>query len=147
MPAFDGVRTTYTTPGLRFPVLRATDDQGVTYLATAVVNVLSVNQIDGLLRAKWNGMKAALKGGALDVALGFFALNQQARYSAIFAAVLGNLPQIAADMEEIELVQVRGRTAQYRIGRTQEWGGQSVRVAYYIFFVLGVDGVWRIWDF
>src|SRR5262249_26967920 len=33
------VQTTYTTPGLLFPTLRATDDQGTTYIATTVVHV------------------------------------------------------------------------------------------------------------
>jgi hypothetical protein len=147
MPTLDGVQTTYTTPGLISPKVRATDAQGRQYTASAMINVLDRQQMDTLLQAKWGGVKAALQAGSIETALSLFAPNQQARYRAIFAALAEQLPTIATAMREIELVQVIGPQAQYRIRRMQEWGGQQIEVSYYIFFVRGADGLWRMREF
>jgi hypothetical protein len=143
----DGVQTTYTVPGLVFPVLRATDDRGTEYTATTLVNALPRSELDALLRGKWNGMKAALTMTDIEGALRYFVPSQQVRYRAIFTALSDQLSQLAVAMEEITLVELLGRQAQYRIPRMQLWGGELVRVSYYLFFVLGDDGIWRIRDF
>jgi hypothetical protein len=103
--------------------------------------------MDTLLQEKWTGMKAALKGSAIDTAVGFFLPSQQARYRTLFTLLSDQLAQIAQDMENIQLVYLVERDAEYRIRRTEMDGGQPVRVTYYIHFVQGADGVWRIQDF
>lgn len=145
--SLDGVQTTYLTPGIFHPVLRATDDQGTQYTATTSINVLDRTQVDAILQTKWSGMKAALQGNAIETALGFFLPSQRARYRTLFTLLSAQLPQIAQDMENIELVYLLERHAQYRIRRTELVGGQPTRVTYYIDFIQGADGVWRIRDF
>ena len=145
--SLDGIQTTHTIPGLIAPVLRATDNQGVVYTATTVVNVLPQNQIDGLIRAKWNGMKDALRGNAIEAAVTYFLPSQQARYQTLFTLLGSRLGQVATEMAEIECIYVMGRQAQYRIQRTELVSGQPTAISYYIYFILGTDGVWRIRDF
>jgi hypothetical protein len=147
MATLEGVQTTYTIPGLVAPVVRATDDQGMVYTATTTVNVLPQNQIDGLIRAKWNGMKDALRGNAIEAAATYFLPTQQARYRTLFTLLGSRLTQVVNDMAEIEGIYVTGRQAQYRIQRTELVNGQPMAISYYIYFILGTDGVWRIRDF
>ena len=65
----------------------------------------------------------------------------------MFTLLQDQIAQIASDMEEIELVYLTGRQAQYRLRRTETADGQPVRVTYYIYFIQGTDGIWRIRDF
>lgn len=89
----------------------------------------------------------ALRANDVEGALGFFLPSQQARYRTLFTLLQDQLPQIATDMEEIELVYLTDRQAQYRLRRMETVDGQPVRVSYYIYFIQGTDGIWRIRDF
>ena len=104
MGTLEGVQTIYPTPGLRAPVLRATDDRGAQYIATTGVNGLDRGHMDSLLQDKWTRMKAALQADAIEGALGFFLPSQQGRYRTLFTLLRGQLAQIVADMESIQLV-------------------------------------------
>jgi hypothetical protein len=147
LTTLDGVQTTYTTPGLVHPLLRATDDQGTQYIATTTVNVLPLNQTDALLREKWNGLRAALSTKAIDVALGFFTPPQQSRYRELFTALSDQLPEIAQDMQDLQLVFLGDQQAKYRLRRTELYGGQVVTFTYYVYFVQDATGFWSVEEF
>ncbi len=139
---------TYPGPGrLLFPTLRATDDQGQTYLATTVVNLLDRAPTDAAIRAKWVALKAALERNDIDGALEFIYPTQRPRYRAIYTAIGAQLSQIARDMEDIQLIVLRDRQATYRLQRTELVGGQPQRVTYYVELIQDMRGIWRIMDY
>ncbi len=147
MAKFEDVEVTYTTAGLLFPVLRATDDQGNQYTTTTPLNVLPRDQTDALIRARWDGMKAALMRGDIEAALAFFTPAAQDGYRKAFTALGASVPQVARDMRDIQLISVREDEAQYRLRRSETVQGQPTEITYYVYFVLGGDGVWRIRQF
>ena len=144
---FDGTQTAYATPGLFHPVLRVKDDQGAIYTATATVSVLSRDQLDATLQTKWAGMKAALGQKDVEGALAFFAPMDRERYRTIFSAMQNDLPQIAQDLANIQLIYLIENRAKYRLRRTEVYGGQQVTLTYYVYFIQDLSGAWRIEGF
>jgi uncharacterized protein YjdB len=144
---FDGTQTAYATPGLFHPVLRAMDDKGVTYTATTTVNVLSRDQLDATLQTKWASMKGALGQKDVEGALAFFAPMDRERYRTIFSAMQDDLPQIAQDIANIQLIYLIENRAKYRLRRTEVYGGQQVTLTYYVYFIQDLSGAWRIEGF
>jgi hypothetical protein len=143
----DGVQTTYSTPGLFHPILRATDDQGTQYLATTAVNVLPLSQTDALLRGKWNGLRAAFTAQAVEAAVGFFVAGRQDRYRELFTAIQAYLPECAQDMQALEFVSIVGERARYQVRRTELYGGRQVTFTYEVRFVQDATGRWYIEGF
>jgi hypothetical protein len=124
---------------------RADDARG-TLLRTAAL-VGDQLQTDIELRALWNTMKAALRLQDIEGALRCFTPTQQTRYRTLFEALRDQLPQIVQEMEEIELIYINDRDAQYRLRRTELVSGQPTPITYYVYFVHMNDGTWRIRDF
>jgi hypothetical protein len=143
----DGLQTTYLTPGLLHPILRATDDQGTPYLATTTINVLPMNQTDAILQAKWSDFRAALQGGAIGTAVGYVTPARRSQYSALFTALADQLPQFAQEMQGIQLIYLLDGRAKYRLRRTELYGGQTITFTYYVYFVQDASGTWTIEGF
>lgn len=118
-----------------------------TYSDTLIIEVLSMSQLDAILRAKWNSMKGALVAGNTAGALGFFSSDSNDKYNAAFTRLVGQLPVIAANMQNIELIYVNDTIAKYRIKREQTINGQPATISYYLYFGKGRDGIWRIEQF
>jgi len=145
--SLDDQSFTYTQPGLYFPIAIVTDAAGAQRVFRTVVQVYDRPAIDGVLRAKWNGMKSALALGNSEGALGFFTDMEQGRYRAIFTALSPHLAGIAQEIGDIELIYVVEGRAKYRLLRTQLWGGQLMTLTYYVYFVQDGSGFWRIEGF
>jgi hypothetical protein len=145
--SLDGTETTYATPGLRLPLLRTSDDQGTLYTARVVINVLARDEIDALLKSKWNGMKAALVTNDIERALVFFTPEQRGRYRTLFTVLGGQIAQIAAGMEDIQLLTVLENRAKYALNRTEVYGGEAVTLTYYVYFIQNATGLWSIEEF
>ena len=78
-----------------------------------------------------------------DSAVAYFLIASQARYRYIFTTLLNSLSDIAVAMQAIEMIYVKGGTAEYRIKRVEDVG----EVTYYIYFILDGDGLWKIKQF
>lgn len=89
-------------------------------------------------------MKDAMISGNIDQAASFFDEDTKANYLEIFDANKDQLPQIVADMHDIEPVYFQDGDAQFRIKRKETLAGTEYDITYYIYFVRGDDGVWRI---
>jgi len=122
----------------------AEDSQGRPYADTIVINVLSRDAIDGLLRAKWDAMKQRLAGGATESALEYFSNRTRDRYRVIFNELSHRVPEIVARMEGIEMILCRDDGAEYRIHRTHIVNVQPVTITYSIFFARDENGLWKI---
>lgn len=139
----EGIARTYDTQGLYYPTVTIEDSVGNIYTETTVINVLSKDGMDTLLKGKWKGMKEGLQSGDITTALTYFAEGSQERYHGIFNALQGNLAEIAANMQEIGLIYIKDGIAKYRIRRQEEAG----EITYYIYFQLDTDGLWKIRQF
>jgi hypothetical protein len=137
----------YQFPGIYFPRVAVTDNQGNIYTETTLVNVLSREEMDALLTSKWEGMRVALVNQNIDEAVNYFAEESRQLYSEIFAALNAQLPQIVQEMQDIQLIYSQNNISKYRIGKNESYGGQALSIAYYIYFIVDRDGIWRIYKF
>jgi hypothetical protein len=55
-----------STPGLYVVTARVTDAAGAVYTDSSAILVMDKAGLDALLKAKWNGMKAALAAGNIE---------------------------------------------------------------------------------
>jgi hypothetical protein len=120
---------------------------GMLYQDSMGIEVLSEAELDSLLRSKWGGMKGALANQNVDEALNYFAEESRQLFSEVFAALYTQLPQIAQEMQDIQLIYSKNNTSKYRIRKTESYGGQMLTITYYIYFIVDRDGIWRIYRF
>ena len=146
-PSLEGLTFTYAQPGLYVARVTLTDAEGRQSTVSAVVNVLERAQMDALLKAKWNAMKAALTQNDIEAALVFFTPAARDRFRTLFTLVGTRIAQIAADMQDVELVYVLDGRAKYRLPRTQLYAGQLTTLTYYVYFVQDNAGLWSIESF
>jgi hypothetical protein len=133
----------YQYPGLYFPRVTVTDNQGNTYTQTTLVNVLSREEMDALLKSKWEGMKAALSQGNINEALNYFIRDSREEYREIFELLAPQLSALVSAMREINVVEIKGNLAEYYIKRFQK----GVDISYFIYFMRNENGIWRISSF
>ena len=85
--------------------------------------------------------------GDIEGAVGEFTLGQQEVFREIFTLQSDKLAQIAAEMQDIEMIYMKHDTAEYRIKRDLNFNGTPETITFYIYFDRDADGVWRIRDF
>ncbi|MFC1837412.1 hypothetical protein ACFLYW_01870 [Thermodesulfobacteriota bacterium] len=137
----------FSFPGIYTLTYTATDDQNNIFEHDVLVNVLDRNELDTLLRAKWDGMKAALASGDVEGGLDYFLEVSQDRYRNIFNALQSELPQIVQNMQDVELIYAKNNRAKYRINQLHDINGNSVTITYYIYFIKDIYGFWGIEQF
>lgn len=135
----EGITYTYNLPGLYFPTVTYIY-KGYTRKSTTVVNVLSKDEMDTLLKGKWEGMKGAMGSSDTTTALKYFDESVKDKFTRVFSDLGSDLPAITASFEDITLVSFTGDIAEYAIGRNQD--GQ--RYIYFIYFMKDKDGIWKI---
>ena len=139
----DEISHRFEVPGLYLPVVTVVDNAGVKYTEMTVVNAMSREQMDELLQAKWNGMKDGLNSGDVEKTIAYFTDASQERYRGLFSYLSDRLPEMAADMNNIQMIYLRDGRAKYRTRRIED--GQEV--TYYIYFHQLSDGLWKIHHF
>jgi hypothetical protein len=130
----------YQYPGLYFPKVAVTDTQGNVYTETTLIHVLSREEIDALLRAKWEGMKGAMANKDVEKALSYFVDNSKEMFRYNFELMKDLLPTIVQEMGEIQIVKVVGRVAEYQMIAVQD----GMESSFCIKFVKDEEGIWRI---
>ena len=111
-PTLDGTRATYSTPGLWFPVLRVTDDQGTTYTTTTVVLASDPGGVTARFRALWAGFKSRLQIGDLAGALSFLAPTLQSRLEPVFQQLGADLPAVVTALGDVHVTDQAGDLAE-----------------------------------
>ena len=134
----------YQFPGIYFPRVTVTDNQGNVYTETTLVNVLSREEMDVLLQSKWEGMKIALYNKDIIGGLDFFLEFSKEIYEQAFTIILDELPQIVSAMQDIEMIFLIDHVAKYRINRVHEIDGIPQTITYYIYFAKDANGIWKI---
>jgi hypothetical protein len=142
-PAPDEYRIRITTEGIYYFSANVKGPDGQTYHDTIGITLMNREQLDRLLKAKWEGMKVAMSEKNVEKAMALFLGSSQERYRYIYTNLLDLLPTIAADMRPIEMIYEEDGVAEYRIRKTETVG----EVTYYIYFVLDEKGTWKIQQF
>lgn len=135
---------TIEQPGLyRFEV-EATISGGEVFTDEVALLVYDRDQLDALLQANWNAMKARLAEGDIEGALGYYANSTRGDYEAIFTSLEPQLPQIAQQMGPIQMIIAKEGFAKYRLKRSEVHQGQTYEITYPIYFETEANGLWRI---
>jgi hypothetical protein len=124
-------------------MVTVTDSQGNIYSETTLVNVLSREEIDALLRAKWEGMKGALSQANIEGAISYFDDFSKAGYKEHFTVLSPILSQIVQELNDIQLIGMMKNAIEYDI-RTIRNGKEY---SFYLLFVRDNDGLWKIRSF
>jgi transglutaminase-like putative cysteine protease len=136
----------YRTAGIYLPTLTVTDTVGNLYRDSAIVQVEEAGEMSSEIAAVWEAMKEALAARDVDSALKYFVDESREYYRSVYTALYDSLPQIVAGMREIEPVYLKDSGAKYRIKKAETLADGSVfDVTYYIYFLKGEDGLWKIY--
>lgn len=133
-----------TPPGLYLFTAEVTNQQGPAYADTVAILVYERERLDSLLKVKWDGMKAALAGQDIDLALGYISVVAREQYGLILNDLKDRLPAIAGEMQAIEQIYIDDAVGKYRIRRLEQINGEPVLITYYIYFTQDGDGLWKI---
>ena len=133
-----------TVEGIYYVTVNVTGPDGNTYEDTIAITVLNREQLDALLKAKWEGMKEALSNGDVNGAVSYIGVQTKQHYAELFTALQSHLPEVVQALREIELIRGGGNSATYNMNRRELYGGQIVGIDYSVYFVVDGDGVWKI---
>ena len=128
-----------TTPGLYF-LTAEVEYEGVVYTDTIAVLVLDQEILDALLKAKYNGIKAALADGDINNALEYIAADVRDVYEYNFNLLADHLSEFSTILKDIELDNVTAWKVDYSMDT--EYGGETYNLL--VRFVKDNDGIWRI---
>jgi sugar lactone lactonase YvrE len=136
----DGARSVYRTAGLRFPTVRATDDQGHVHVAGTVVQVDEPQTAAARFQALWAGFKARLLAADRPGALAYLSPALQARFAPVFQQLAADLPAIATGLGSIELVDQAENLAEAALLQIEDGATRL----YFVYFRRDNRGQWLI---
>jgi hypothetical protein len=131
---------TYSVPGLWFPTLRVTDDQGVTYTSAAAIVASDPATVSVRFDALWTGLKARLQAGDVAGALQFLAPALQPRMERVFQDLGPALPTLASSLGDLHVTDQLGNLAEAVLVQDEPGGPQ----VYFIQFRRDTLGRWLI---
>jgi len=99
---------------------------------------------DKQLRSIWRDMKSALVNKNIKKAIEYYHDETKQLYRDIYTAFGDKLPQNAQELGEIQPIYIRENEAKYRLVSKELYGGKTVDITYYVYFVKGNDGKWKI---
>jgi hypothetical protein len=102
--------------------------------------VLSRDELDALLKSKWEGMKAALVSGNIKEALTYFTGPVPERYRQTFTRLQANLHGLISSIESFHLLDVTDELADAEVFRTRN----GVTYSFPVTFVKDRNGLWKI---
>ncbi len=136
----DNVSFIYNLEGLYYPTITVTDDQSNQYTDTIAINVLSLDEMDTLLKAKWEDLGTALINDDIEKALALFDEGFREVYREQFIELSSILNTIGNELGYLRLVAIGDNRAEYEIIVTRE----GVTYSFYLLFVRDKDGLWKI---
>jgi hypothetical protein len=134
------VTTTYATPGLWFPVVRAWDIEGVPYLGTTVVHVESPEEVTARVQRVWSSFTGRLQAGDVEGALTYLAPAIHERFRRVFEALGPSLPSVAAGFSQLEVLDQVGDIAEAAIVQVEN----GVQMLYFVYLHRDGLGRWLI---
>lgn len=135
----DGLRFTYTRPGVYVATATATGASGTQH-ASAIIQVYDRAALELLLQAKWMAMKDRLRSGDVAGAVQYIRIRSRDRYRSALEAIAADLPDIDSILTPLTFVDMWGPEATFQMQRTD--GG--VVKNFEVRFGIDTDGVWRL---
>ena len=134
-----------TTEGIYHFTAQVTGPDGNIYQDTKAVTVLSLAQVDALLRAKWAAFKTALNNQDINSAVLNFASGSQDTYRSLYADLKPLLQNICAELNttHINYISAKNNKAIYEIIVSRN----NVTYSFQLEFVKDTDGIWKIFKF
>ena len=93
-----------------------------------------------MLRAVWGGFTTALASRDTAQALQYFNFQGQTKYGSVLTTLLPQMPSIAASFSPLQSMTLGVGIGEYAVNRLVD----GVNQIFLIYFVRGVDGVWRL---
>ncbi|MBI5676506.1 MAG: hypothetical protein HZC48_11915 [Nitrospirae bacterium] len=121
----------------------ATDINNNTYTDTIAITVLNKDQLNIMLKGKWEGMKGALMIGDTETALTYINTEKRETHRNKFEALAGTMPAILDTFVEFNFVKFYKNTVGYEIVANEN----GVKYSYPITFIIDTDGIWRFKKF
>jgi hypothetical protein len=136
-------RVRMATEGIYYFTANLTDLTGNLYSDTIAITVLSEGYLDGLLRGKWEAMRANLAGRDIEGALVSFDESAKQGYRDLFNVLSTMLPTVSQEMSDIELIEYVGNAAIYDIRTTRD----GIEFSFQLLFGKDPYGIWKIVSF
>jgi len=134
---------TITDPGIYYITSHAAIS-GHTFSDTIGVLAYDHDELDAMLRLKWEGMRSALLNNELEEAVKDISGKTRDAYGDIFSSLtLEHRLNLAAELGDIQLIKMRGPGVEYDIQTTREGSLYS----FLLLFELDIDGRWKIASF
>ena len=102
------------------------------------------HRIDAMLGQKWEAMRAALLSNDIEAAVEDISSRTQSNYQDIFTSLTpGHRADLAAELDDIEIINIRGASVEYDIRTTRD----GRLCSFLLLFELDKDGRWKIASF
>lgn len=138
--SLEGTESIYSTPGLMFPTLRATDDLGQVYIARTIVQVDDPSTATARFKSLWSSFTTRLQAGDHTGALAHLTPGLRPQFTALFQLLAPDLPGIATGFPSIELIDQVGDLAEAALVQIE----QGTPILYFIYFRRDNRGRWLI---
>lgn len=134
-------RLKFTVEGVYYVTASSIGPDGQTYQDTIAITVMNRNQLDMLLKAKWEGMKGELMAGNIEGALMYFAMSSRNRYRDLLAEFTQEqLAGILSNVIGFDIESLNDGSAECEATRNETAGEYS----YPVTFVRDGMGLWKI---
>src|SRR5262249_17851089 len=137
---FDNVSFTYPAPGLYEPNATVVAADGSTYTASALVRVFTSQELDLLLKPKWDSLKSSLRSGDVATALKQVLTRRRSVYANVLNSFTVPLSAIDGELTSLAFDQQIGRHVTYQMLRVEN----GTTYSYPVVFCLDDDGIWRL---
>ena len=133
------------TAGLYTFIATVTGPGGISYTDSMSINVSSVEHIDTILRARWDGFKNAMNNHDIDSAMLNFSSDSQEIYREIYTALKPILSDVVNELNSatINFISSDDYTAIYEILVTRNGKTYSFQLQ----FEKDASGIWKIFKF
>lgn len=130
----------YAAPGAYPAHFKMTDARGGVVETVVTIGVQDKAQIDQMVKAHWSGMNSALVQGSKAQAKTYLTAQAQEKYGPVFDALSTKMPVIVASYSQFQMVSISPSVGEYAVNRTIN----GVNRIFFVYFMQGDDGVWRL---
>lgn len=130
----------YTTPGSFQAKVMVKELSGAEYEYTILIQVIDPLALDSLFQSTWNNFNQALLNGEQAAAENMMTESMRDKYSDAIAVLMPQFPAIISSYTQFRPISLNDSYAGYVLNRTIN----SEDRAFFVYFIKGLDGVWRL---
>ena len=130
----------YTTPGSFQAKVTVKEFSGTEYEYIILIQVIDPLALDSLFQSIWNNFNQALLDGDQAGAENLMTESMRDKYSDAIAVLIPQFPAIISSYTQFRPISLNDSYAGYVLNRTIN----SEDRAFFVYFLKGLDGVWRL---